>query len=47
MFKVIMAASWKDRNGNVRPFVHYMKSETIEDVIKRFGTDNIWLVEEC
>jgi len=47
MFKVIKTTSWKDRNGNVRPYVKYMKSETIEEVIKHFGTNNIFLVEEC
>jgi hypothetical protein len=47
MFKVMMAASWKDRNGNVRPYVKYMKANTIEEVIKHFGTDNIFLVGEC
>ncbi len=47
MYKVIKTTSWKDRNGNVRPYVKYMKSETIEEVIKHFGTNNIFLVEEC
>jgi len=46
MFKVIKTTSWKDKNGNVRPFVKYMKSDSIEKVIKHFGSDNIFLVEE-
>ena len=46
MFKVIKTTSWKDQNGNVRPFVKYMKASTIEEVIKHFGIDNILKVEE-
>ena len=46
MYKVIKTTSWKDRNGNVRPYVKYMKANTIEEVIKHFGTENILEVEE-
>lgn len=46
MFKVIKTTSRKDQNGNVRPYVKYMKSDSIEKVIKHFGSDNIFLVEE-
>ena len=46
MFKVIKTNSWTDRNGNVRNFVKYMKANKIEEVIKHFGVDNIWIVEE-
>ena len=47
MFKVTKTNSWKDRSGNVRNYIKYMKSETIENVIKHFGTKNILKVEEC
>ena len=46
MFKVTKVQSWKDRNGNVRNFIKYMKSETIEEVILHFGIDNVVSVEE-
>lgn len=47
MFKVTKVQTWKDREGNVRNWIKYMKSETIENVIKHFGTENILKVEEC
>lgn len=47
MFKITKVQTWKDREGNVRNWIKYMKSETIENVIKHFGTENILKVEEC
>ena len=47
MFKVTKVQSWKDREGNAINWIKYMKSETIENVIKHFGTENILKVEEC
>jgi|SaaInlStandDraft_1057018.scaffolds.fasta_scaffold61059_2 hypothetical protein len=47
MFKVTKSTSWKDSKGNVRNYIKYMKSETIEKVILHFGIDNILKVEEC
>ena len=46
MFKITKVNSWKDRNGNVRNYIKYMKNESIENVIKHFGIDNIIKVEE-
>ena len=47
MFKITKVQSWKDKEGNSRNWIKYMKSETIENVIKHFGTENILKVEEC
>ena len=47
MFKVTKTSTWKDRNGNVRNWIKYMKSENIENVILYYGLDNILKVEEC
>lgn len=46
MYKVTKANTWKDRSGNVRNWIKYMKSENIENVILHFGIDNILKVEE-
>jgi len=46
MFKVTKSTSWKDKNGNVRNWIKYMKSDSIEKVIKHFGINNILKVEE-
>ena len=46
MFKVTKSTSWTDKNGNVRNWIKYMKSDSIEKVIKHFGIDNILKVEE-
>ena len=47
MFKVTKSTSWTDRNGNVHNYIKYMKSDSIEKVIKHFKTENILKVEEC
>ena len=46
MFKITKSNTWTDRNGNVRNWIKYMKSENIENVILHFGIDNIIKVEE-
>jgi hypothetical protein len=46
MFKVTKSTSWKDSKGNVRNWIKYMKSDSIEKVIKHFGINNILKVEE-
>jgi hypothetical protein len=46
MFKVTKSTSWKDSKGNVRKWIKYMKSDSIEKVIKHFGINNILKVEE-
>ena len=46
MFKITKTNNWTDRNGNVRNFIKYMKSDNIEKVILHFGIDNIIKVEE-
>ena len=46
MFKETKVNSWTDQNGNVRNWIKYMKANTIEEVIKHFGLDNIIKVEE-
>ena len=46
MFKITKVQSWKDKEGNARNWIKYMKSETIENVIKHFGTENILKVEQ-
>ena len=46
MFKVTKVQTW-NKNGVPTNWIKYMKSETIENVIKHFGLDNILKVEEC
>lgn len=46
MFKVIKKDFWKDKNGQKRNWIKYMKSENIENVILHFGIDNIKEVKE-
>ena len=46
MFKVTKTTHWNCK-GNVNHYVKYMKSDSIEKVIKHFGTENILKVEEC
>ena len=46
MFKVTKTTHWNCK-GNKKHFIKYMKANTIEEVIKHFGLDNILEVEEC
>ena len=46
MYKVTKVNTWKDSKGNVRNWIKYMKSDSIEKVILHFGIDNILKVEE-
>ena len=46
MFKVTKTTQWNCK-GNMRNYIKYMKANTIKEVIKHFGTNNILKVEEC
>ena len=46
MFKVTKTTQWNCK-GNMRNYIKYMRANTIEEVIKHFGLDNILEVEEC
>jgi len=45
MFKITKVQTW-NKNGIPTNWIKYMKSETIENVIKHFGLDNILKVEQ-
>ena len=46
MFKVTKVQTW-NKNGVPTNWIKYMKSDSIEKVIKHFKTENILKVEEC
>ena len=45
MYKVTKTTQWNCK-GNMRNYIKYMKANSIEEVIKHFGTENILKVEE-
>ena len=45
MYKVTKTTQWNCK-GNMRNYIKYMKANSIEEVIKHFGTENILEVEE-
>ena len=44
MYKITKTTHWNCK-GNIRHYIKYMKSDSIEKVIKHFGTENILKVE--